>query len=161
MFVPTIIYIKRFCQTITAILIAVMVVLVSYVVFERYLLHTAPPWAEELPRVLLVWATFLGGVICTADKSHLTAGITSALIKNPRILHIITYINHLLCIGVLAILVYAGWELTLLTLDDSLPVLGITAGIVYFTLPISCLAMIVIHLLQMVELFNKKHTNKV
>ena len=57
---------------------------VIYTVAMRFLLHRTPPWAEEVPRLLLIWATFLGVVVSTVRRSHLSAGLLPLIVRHER-----------------------------------------------------------------------------
>lgn len=139
------------CRAIAAIASAVLAVLITYVVFERFILHTTPHWAEELPRLVLVWAAFIGGVVCSYDRSHLMAGLLSFAVRNPRVLHCVERFNHVLIIIGLTVLGYAGWQLAQLTMGHMLPAIGVSAGVVYLALPVGCAAAVVVHLAQLFE----------
>lgn len=42
--------------------VAVLAATVTWVVFSRYALGITPRWSEELPRLILIWVTWLGVV---------------------------------------------------------------------------------------------------
>ena len=54
-----------FCEAIAGVGVLVLAVLVTVTVFLRFVLGSPPHWAEELPRLVLVWATLLGAVVCS------------------------------------------------------------------------------------------------
>lgn len=134
------------CEAIAAFAIAVLAVLVAYVVVARYAFHQTPHWAEELPRLILVWATFLGGVVCSFGHSHLMGGLLPVLVKNSRLLAIIYRVNHVLIIGALMFLLVAGWRLTSVTMHHAMTTLDLPAGVVYLALPVGCAAALIVHL---------------
>lgn len=66
--------IDRYCQLISYLLAAIMMVMVVLVfgnVFMRYALNSGFTISEELSRWLFVWMTFLGAVVALRDKGHL------------------------------------------------------------------------------------------
>ncbi|ADP16415.1 TRAP dicarboxylate transporter, DctQ subunit [Achromobacter xylosoxidans A8] len=132
-----------------ALAVALLAILISYVVFARFVTHTTPHWAEELPRLVLVWSAFIGGVVCSFERSHLMAGLLPFVVRNPRILNVFERINQALIIVGLAALGYAGWQLAELTMDQTLPALDVSAGVVYLALPFACAITIVVHLAQL------------
>ncbi len=132
---------------------ALLAALITYVVFQRFVMEATPHWAEELPRLVLVWSAFVGGVVCSRDRSHLTAGILPYLVPNVRIRNWIGRINHVLIVVGLATLGYAGWLVAQLTMDQMLPALDVSAGMVYLALPVACSVTIVVHLAQLFEPF--------
>jgi len=140
---------NTFSRAFAGIASAILAVLITYVVFERFVMHTTPHWAEELPRLVLVWAAFVGGVVCSHERSHLTAGIFPFLVRSPRARLVVDRLNHVLMIIGLTTLGYAGWALAQLTMDQMLPALDVSAGIVYLALPVACGATVVVHIAQL------------
>ncbi|KGD86789.1 C4-dicarboxylate ABC transporter [Achromobacter sp. RTa] len=132
-----------------ALAVALLAILISYVVFARFVTHTTPHWAEELPRLVLVWSAFIGGVTCSFERSHLMAGLLPFMVRNPRVLAAFERLNQALIIIGLATLGYAGWQLAELTMDQTLPALDVSAGTVYLALPFACAITVVVHLAQM------------
>lgn len=132
-----------------ALAVALLAILISYVVFARFVTHTTPHWAEELPRLVLVWSAFIGGVACSHDRSHLMAGLLPFFVRSPRVLNAVERVNQALIIVGLAALGYAGWQLADLTMDQTLPALDVSAGTVYLALPFACAITIVVHLTQL------------
>ncbi|AHV92060.1 TRAP transporter small permease [Bordetella holmesii] len=138
-------------KAIAALAVALLAILISYVVFARFVTHTTPHWAEELPRLVLVWSAFIGGVTCSFERSHLMAGLLPFVVRSPRVLGFFERLNQVLVIVGLIVLGYAGWELADLTMDQTLPALDVSAGVVYLALPFACALTIVVHLAQLFE----------
>jgi len=132
-----------------AVAVALLAILISYVVFARFVTHTTPHWAEELPRLVLVWSAFIGGVACSHDRSHLMAGLLPFFVRSARVLNAVERVNQALIIVGLAALGYAGWQLADLTMDQTLPALDVSAGTVYLALPFACAITIVVHVAQL------------
>lgn len=130
---------------------ALLAILISYVVFSRFVTHTTPHWAEELPRLVLVWSAFIGGVTCSFERSHLMAGLLPFVVRSPRVLNFFERLNQVFVIVGLIVLGYAGWELADLTMDQTLPALDVSAGAVYLALPFACAITVVVHLAQLFE----------
>lgn len=60
--------------------IATFTAIIVYVVICRYALSFTPRWSEEIPRLLLVWVTFIGAVSAFVRNTHLCAGLTDLLV---------------------------------------------------------------------------------
>lgn len=137
------------CLYLAALGAALMAVLISYVVVQRFFWHQTPHWAEELPRFILVWSAFLGGVACTYRRSHLTAGLLSTILPPGALQNFVRKVGDVAMIFGLAVLGYAGWELSELTMGQPLPAIGVDAGFVYLALPVACAAMVIVQLGQL------------
>lgn len=65
---------QRYCQglqALTALFLAIMVVLVLGNVVLRYIFNSGIPISEEISRWLFVWVTFLGAIVSLRDHGHL------------------------------------------------------------------------------------------
>ena len=71
-------------RALAAVLSAVMAALILWVVYERFVQGTTPHWAEELPRFVMVWAAFVGGVVCSYDRSPSWQGCCHFLSAAPK-----------------------------------------------------------------------------
>lgn len=112
--------------------------IVIYVVFARYMLSYTPYWAEELPRMLLVWVTFIGSISGFARDSHFRAGILGLLLPSGgarRLLRRIAAMATLIFLGVLAV---TGWQLTQVTWSHQTTALSWPVGLLYLALPVCC-----------------------
>lgn len=140
-----------------AVACALIAVLITVVVFQRFVTHATPRWAEELPRLVLVWSAFIGGVACSRDRGHLMAGLLPFMVHNTRILATVDRINHGLIIVGLSTLGWAGWQLAQITMDQMLPAIDVSAGVVYLALPVACALTILVHLAQIFEPWTAAH----
>lgn len=61
--------------------LAAMTIIACLEVFLRYVLRQSLPWAEEMPKYLMIWLTFLGASLVTRRDSHV--GFTTVLEKLP------------------------------------------------------------------------------
>ncbi|MFC5522722.1 TRAP transporter small permease [Polaromonas jejuensis] len=140
-----------------AVACALIAVLITIVVFQRFVTHATPRWAEELPRLVLVWAAFIGGVACSRDRGHLMAGLLPFMVRNQRVLAAVDRINHALIVVGLSALGWAGWQLAQITMDQMLPAIDVSAGVVYLALPVACALTAVVHLAQIFEPWSAAH----
>jgi TRAP-type C4-dicarboxylate transport system permease small subunit len=88
----------------------VIVAIVAYQVFGRYVLNSSPTWAENLALVLILYVTLIGAAVGVRDAGHI--GMESLLVllpEGPRnklemIIHVIVAIFG-------GAMVYNGWIL--------------------------------------------------
>lgn len=121
-----------------AALVACFAGMVVYVVVSRYLFSSTPRWAEELPRLLLVWLTFVGAVSGFIRGSHFRAGLLD-LIAMPAILRKSFDVAAGLAIFVfLAVFIFTGTRLTSITWPHETTALSLPVGVFYLSLPVCC-----------------------
>ena len=151
--------IKYLDKTLAVALMLVMACIllsVSWQVVSRYLLKDPSSVTEELARFLLIWVGMLGAVYAYRTNSHL--GLNLVLDKMPPSIKKITLIVLQLLVIVFSslVLVFGGIELVDLTLElnQISAALSLNMGIVYAILPISGVLLIVYSLVNLVDLLS-------
>jgi TRAP-type C4-dicarboxylate transport system permease small subunit len=109
---------------------------VIYTVAMRFLLNSTPHWAEELPRLLLIWVTFLGIVVSTTRRSHLAAGLLPLIVRNESARSGLTLLADLCTVGFMIIIAWTGWDLTSRTWNSLSTALQIPVAWTYLALPV-------------------------
>ncbi|WP_299850949.1 TRAP transporter small permease [uncultured Roseovarius sp.] len=112
--------------------------IVVYVVASRYLLGQTPPWAEELPRLLLVWLTFIGAISAFWRGGHFRAGLTDLLITAPRPRQVVQGLSAVATAVFLVVLGINGARLADITWSHTTTALSLPVGLFYLSVPVSC-----------------------
>lgn len=143
--------IDSYSLLIGGVLVAVLSVVVTYIVFSRYVLSLTPRWSEEIPRLILIWLTFIGTISGFARNGHFNAGILKFLIPKGRFYKNINlfcrFLVFLSTAFFLIILIYSGVQLTNFTWSHQSTALSLPIGLFYIALPISCLLSLIIMIL--------------
>jgi TRAP-type C4-dicarboxylate transport system permease small subunit len=113
-----------------------IVVVVFYQVFGRYVLNNPPTWAENLALVLILYVTLIAAAVGVRDAGHI--GMESLLVLAPdRLRERIELLIH----GLVALfgiaMVYNGSILGLSVMDYKIPNLGLSEGVRYVPLVLS------------------------
>ncbi|MGQ7249196.1 TRAP transporter small permease [Halomonas sp. V046] len=132
---------SQLCLALAGLGAALLAGLVAYSVFMRWVMGAPPHWAEELPQLILVWTALLAAVACTHKRSHLNAGLMPLLVASATARRVITRVTDLVLLVMLIILAKAGWDLAWLTMSQTTTALQLPAGLVYLSVPVSCVAM--------------------
>lgn len=127
---------------------ALVIVLVFYNVLSRYILHTDVAWSSELCTLLLIWMTFVGGAMAVRRNAHV--GVTEFIMglepgNRSRVDAVVLMLSAL----ALALLVYFGVTLTLLSWDNMAIAIRISNGWWYLSMPVGCALMLVFVLHQL------------
>ena len=125
--------IDRYCsalEALTAVFLAVMVVLVFGNVVLRYAFDSGISMSEELSRWLFVWLTFLGAIVALHKRGHLG---TDVLVSRLPVLgkKICLVVGHLLMLYVTWLLLQGSWQQALINADVKAPVSGLSVAIFY------------------------------
>jgi TRAP-type C4-dicarboxylate transport system permease small subunit len=130
--------IDRVSRGLGAAVLASFAVMVVYVVASRYAFATTPRWAEEVPRLLLVWLTFVGAVSGFMRGSHFRAGLLDLINLPPALRRMAAVLAWLASAAFLIVLIYTGHKLTLMTWSHETTALSLPVGLFYLALPVSC-----------------------
>jgi TRAP-type C4-dicarboxylate transport system permease small subunit len=131
--------ITKVLSIILIILMAVMVIDVTWQVFTRFIIKNPSGFTEELAGFLLIWIGLLGASYAYRIKAHLgidilTARLTGVKRKTSEIL-----VSVIVFLFALFILVIGGLRLVdiTFTLKQISPSIGIPMGYIYSVLPIT------------------------
>jgi len=117
-------------------LLVVQIVVVSYVVFGRFVLNSTPAWGEALSKLCMVWFTFLSIAFAVKSDSHIRLAALD-LIFPLRIRRILYVASGLLVATVAAFFVVQGLNLMELTWTSRMPGLRIPRAWLYVSLPVA------------------------
>jgi len=88
----------------------VIVTIVFYQVFGRYVLNSSPTWTENLALVLILYVTLIGAAVGVRDAGHI--GMDSLLVMLPdRLREKIELVIHVLVALFGIAMAYNGWIL--------------------------------------------------
>jgi TRAP-type transport system small permease protein len=88
----------------------VIIAIVSFQVFGRYVLNDSPTWAENLALVLILYVTLIGAAIGVRDAGHI--GMESLLVLVPeKLRNKVEMVIHVLVAIFGALMIYNGWIL--------------------------------------------------
>ena len=114
----------------------VIVAIVFYQVFGRYVLNSSPTWTENLALVLVLYVTLIGAAVGVRDAGHI--GMESLLVLVPdKMRNRIELVIHALVMLFGAGMIYNGLVLGQSVLSYKIPNLGLPETIRYVPLVIS------------------------
>ena len=119
----------------------VIIGVVFYQVFGRYVLNSSPTWAENLAVVLVLYVTLIAAAVGVRDAGHI--GMESLLILVPdHIRNRIEILIHVLVMLFAAAMAYNGWVLGLSVAHYKIPNLGLPEAVRYVPLVLSGLLIV-------------------
>jgi len=144
-------YLAKFVEFVMISLTVIMIALVTYQVFERYVLHYTPPWSEELAVYLMIWFGIIGIAAGVRRKSHMALEYFADKMPQP-VQKGLRLFNYVLMLIYTSVLFYEGINMVELTMSQKSPAIGLPVGYVYLALPVSAVLMV----LFILELFVKE-----
>ena len=132
-------------------LLAVLVCVVFYIFFGRYVLNNSPMWGEPLSLFCLVWMSILGSALCIRDEQHLRVTMFDTKMGKKSILA--TDILASVCMFVFAIfLIVYGWQLTQKGLRNNMAGINIPYAYMYVAMPVSG----VLYIMALIEMWRRR-----
>ncbi|MBB4368241.1 TRAP-type C4-dicarboxylate transport system permease small subunit [Bradyrhizobium sp. cir1] len=111
----------------------VIVTIVFYQVFGRYVLNSSPTWTENLALVLILYVTLIGAAVGVRDAGHI--GMDSLLVMLPdHLREEIEIVIHVLVALFGIAMAYNGWILGASVGTVKIPNLGLPEVIRYVPL---------------------------
>jgi TRAP-type transport system small permease protein len=123
-------------------LVAIVLVILVGVV-ARFVFDSSLPWAEELPRLMLVWLTFLGAVGATARRANINVDTLSQRYQRWRYGRVFEIGTVLLSIAALGIWIWTSIDLFGPSANTISPATGLEARWTRMALPLAASLMIV------------------
>lgn len=137
--------------------LSAMVLIVTWQVFARQGLGSAPSWSEEVSLLLMVWVGFIGIAIGFRERVHIA--LEFLVSRFPEVVQ--TVLQKLVCGLALAFglfLLVQGWVFTTQTLNSTLPSTGLPRASLYAVLPLTGFMICVYSVLQILGVNTEKHS---
>jgi TRAP-type transport system small permease protein len=122
----------RLLDSLMALLLAVMVVLVFGNVVLRYVFNTGITMSEELSRWMFVWLTFLGAIVALHEHGHLGSDMLVSRL-GVRGKKLMLVLGHGLMLFITWMLFSGSLSQVKINWDVQAPVSGTSMGIFYAT----------------------------
>lgn len=133
---------NRFCELILIVILSAMTIAVFLQIIFRYVVHLPLFWTEEFARYCLIWASLLGASIALKKKEHIA--LTYFLERFPAGLAAkLTLIAQVSVVLILAIMIWGGLKLVLITSPQISPGLRISMAVPYLALPLGSVVMLI------------------
>lgn len=135
-------HLARANEILMVLLTICMVSLVSYQVFERYVLHYTPPWSEELSVYLMIWFGMLGIAAGVRRGTHMSLHFFADKFpsKVQSVLEVLGYALELVYVSVV---LWQGVVLVRLTMPQMSSAMDLRIGYVYLSSPVSAILIII------------------
>lgn len=140
---------------ICVVLLGILVTVVFYIFFGRYVLNDSPMWGEPLSLFCLVWMSILGSALVVRENAHIRVTMFDEKMSEGAIFG--TDILATGCILVFGIfmLVY-GWQLTMNATGNNMAGINVPYSWMYISMPVSG----VLYVLALIEMWRRRLVKK-
>lgn len=113
-----------------------MTIIVTAVVFLRYLFNTGLSWGEEIPLLLVIWFTMIAMALGVKLKLHINMNVLPGNLP-PWLDKAFTKASDLIILGVGIVMIHYGSRLAWVTRRSILPGCGLGTYWLYLPVPLS------------------------
>jgi TRAP-type C4-dicarboxylate transport system permease small subunit len=108
--------------------LVVIVAVMGWQVFGRYVLNATPTWAEQLSILLISVITFLLTAVGVAENTHLSVDFIRDALPKP-VVTLLKVVRDLLIVGFGALMAVQTYKLVLFNWSTNLPLLNVPEGL--------------------------------
>ena len=140
------------------VIMAVMVMNVTWQVFSRYVIQSPSSFTDELSRYLLVWLGMLGAAYVAGQGNHLAIDILPTKLTGEAKRKLLMVINVVIILFVIPVMIMGGTNLVYITfiLEQKSATLQLPLAYVYMMIPFSGLLVLFYQLVDLKILMNQK-----
>lgn len=127
----------RVLYWVTAVLFALLVVIVVWQIVSRQVLNDPSTWTEEGARLTFVWLGLFAAALVFGDRGHIAVEILARKLpqRGERVLAVV--VQGFVLLFAVAVLVWGGWRASQNAWLQELSALPFTLGQMYLALPVS------------------------
>jgi len=135
------------------ILMAALVLVVTWQVITRFIMDQPSSYTEELARFLLIWIGLLGASYALRTKAHLGIDLITHRISDVARKVVIITVHILIILFTVFVMIIGGLYLVRLTftLNQISAALGVKMGYIYLVIPLSGVLMVYYSVLSIFE----------
>jgi TRAP-type transport system small permease protein len=132
---------ERILLVLLAGLLAFITLGVFIQVVLRYVFATSFLWGEELSLFAFIWCVFIGAAITSWRRTHFAFDVFDDRLRG-RAAGLQRLVVDLSMLVVIAVMLYYGWQFSVLSLLRMSPALGITLFVPTIIIPVSAVLML-------------------
>jgi len=150
-------YIDKTLANLLIVLMALMVLAVTWQVITRFILRNPSSFTEEAARFLLIWIGLLGAAYALRTKAHLGIDILTYRLTGIRKQITDISVYTIIVLFSILIMIIGGTNLVTLTfnLNQISASMGIKMGYIYSVIPLSGILMVYYSILFIVNSFKQ------
>lgn len=132
-----------------------MVLLVFINVMGRYFFHAGITESEEIAKILFVWISFIGAVLCFYDDSHITVDILLTFLP-PFPKWVVNIIANILSSLILGVTTYYSTLYLGVSRGDTLPLTKLPIVLVQSIIPVCMGIMLIMNMFKLWKLIVRR-----
>lgn len=132
----------------------VMVALVCWQVFTRYILKNPSTWSEELVGYMFAWMALFGASLVTGERGHMNIPVVIERFGMGARKFFAIFAEVIALLFSAIILVYGGLQIANLAMGQMTSSLGVAIGTFYWVMPVCGALNVVYTILNIIDICN-------
>lgn len=152
------IWLDKLLSSLIAVLMALMVINVSWQVFSRYVLEDPSSFTDELSRYMMIWLGMAGTALVSGKNGHLAIDILPEKAQGKKKLVVNLVIHSLVIFFGLMVMVIGGGNLVYITdmLGQKSATLQIPLSWIYIIIPVSGALVVFYHIHHLISVLKNQ-----
>ncbi|MTI58076.1 TRAP transporter small permease [Geosporobacter ferrireducens] len=134
--------INKALHNLCKLLLLIQVIVVSYVVYGRFILNKTPAWGEPTVLLLMVWYSLLSTAIAIRDDAHIRMNIIDMILPEKG-LKFLEKFNYLIIFVFSIFMIIQGYKVSVLASMSVLPGLYIRTSWLFGAVPVAGVFMVI------------------
>ncbi|SJZ84944.1 TRAP transporter small permease [Consotaella salsifontis] len=141
----------RLAGGLCCVVLAIMIVVVTWQVFSRYVLNDPSTFSEELLRFGVIWLSLIGAAYVTGRNKHMSVDLLKEMLggNGRKVLNLVIQVGFF--IFAVAVLIVGGMHAVNIAGSQYTAVLQVPMGLIYAALPTSGVLMAAYSVLNLVD----------
>lgn len=131
------IILDRITELVSIVIFAVMVLLVTFQVFVRYVLNSPSAFSETLTRYLFVWLVMITAAYAFGKREHMCITFIKDKLSWRQQYRVSICLEAVTLLFAAAVMIYGGIRISAMQMVQIDSVLKIPTGLIYSIIPIS------------------------
>lgn len=133
-----------------------MVIITSYVVFNRFVIKNSLVWGEPVVLMCMVYMSLVSAALAIRNDTHIRMSVID-FIAPEKVLAIMSAVAHIFIFGFGLFMIVYGWQFSLLAGRNIITGVGIRSMWLYLTCPFAGIAICLMEIERCINFFDRLH----
>lgn len=135
-------------------LFALMVAIGTYQIVTRYFFNSPSTFSEELLTYSFTWMAMLASAYVFGKRDHMRMAFIADKLQGTAKKCLEIFIECLIFFFSATTMVWGGWNIMMLSMQQKTASLGVSMGIIYIILPVTGIAICVYCILNIIDMYH-------
>ncbi|MEA4934133.1 MAG: TRAP transporter small permease [Lawsonibacter sp.] len=144
----------RFFMTICKIFFALMIILTSYVVFNRFVLKGSLPWGEPIILMCMVYMCMVSAALAIRKDTHIRMTVIDMFLPD-KVLCVLRALAQVCIFAFSGFMIVYGWRFSMVAGRNVITGVGIKSMWLYLSVPFAGIALCLMEVERLINFFDR------